>query len=514
MSELHAREESRTGMIRAAIALVAFVVFAGIAVANHEMWRDEHHAWLIARDAATPLDVIRNLRWDMNPALFHLSLWPLTRVTHDPRAMQWLNLAFAAIAAWLLLRYSPFRPALRLLAVFGYYLAYEYAVISRVYALGALLVFALCTLWARRAERPLAIGILLALLANTSLYGVIGAGFFLILLLADLRTRSAARSAALRSVALGVVGVALALVQALPRGDNPFAAGKATLAFEPARVANAVRLLASVFVPIPEAGRSDWWNSNIVTGRAALLDAAIAVAGVVLVVWLFRRAPVVLAAWLAATAAILFVAYQGGFASMRHGGYAIVLLVAALWIARSSDETMFDDRRRRLALLLVFTTGAVGAGIAWIEELATPFSAAEQTARWMRDNGLDRMPIAGADDFAVASLASLLDLDRIYYPQRGEWGTFVSWDPKRRRDTTLGEATADVASRVAASGEPMLFVLTRPPTRNGPQGAVVIREAMVAPAVKARLLAAFTDSVVEDEKMFVYEIAPVAPRSR
>jgi hypothetical protein len=505
---------SRGPGLRAAIGLVAFVLFAGVAVANHEMWRDEHHAWLIARDAATPVDVIRNLRWDMNPGLFHLTLWPLTRVTHDPRAMQCLNLAYAALAAWLLLRYAPLRPALRLLVVFGYFSAYEYAVISRVYALGALLVFALCTLWTRRAEHPLAIGLLLALLANTSLYGVIAAGFFLILLAAGLRARSERTTILLRSVAIGVAGMAIALWQALPRGDNPFAAGKATLAFEPARVANAVRLLASVFIPIPDAGLDAWWNSNVVTGRSAFVDSALALAGVALVAWILRRAPVIFAAWLAATVAILFVAYQGGFASMRHGGYAIVLLVAALWIARASDETIFDDGRRRVALLVFFAIGVIGAGTAWLEELATPFSAVEQTAGWLRDSGLDRVPIAGADDFAVASLASLLDLDRIYYPQRGEWGTFVSWDPKRRRDTTLGDATADVASRVAASGEPMLFVLTRPPTRSGPQGTVVIREAMIGPGVRARLLAAFTDSVVEDERMFVYEVAPVAPRPR
>jgi hypothetical protein len=37
---------------------------------------------------------------------------------------------------------------------------------------------------------------------------------------------------------------------------------------------------------------------------------------------------------------------------------------------------------------------------------------------------------------------------------------------------------------------------------------------MVGPGVRARMLAAFTDSVVDDEKMFVYELAPVAPRQR
>jgi hypothetical protein len=500
--------------LRSAVALAAFVLFAGIAVANHEMWRDEHHAWLIARDAATPMAVVENLRWDMNPSLFHLSLWPLTRVTHDPRAMQWLNLAFAALTAWIVLRHAPFRPALRLLVVFGYYFAYEYAVISRVYALGALFIVALCALWARRAEHPVVAGLLLFLLANTSLYGVIAAGFFLLLLAADLRSRDGGVRRAFASVAIGAAGIAVSLLQSLPRGDNPFAAGKATLAFEWERVSAAVRLLASLFVPIPRTGRADWWNSNVVAGVSSAADAAIALGGLALVVWLLRRAPLVLAAWIAATAAIMFVAYQGGFAAMRHGGYAIVLLVAALWIARSSDETIFDDGRRRMALLLFFAIGAAGAATAWIEELATPFSAVEQTARWLRDNGLDRVPIAGADDFAVASLASLLDLERIYYPQRGEWGTFVSWDPKRRRDMTLGEASADVAARVARSGEPMLFVLTNPPTRSGPRGTAVVRDAMIAPGVRARLLAAFTDSVVPDERMFVYEVAPAPPRAR
>lgn len=505
----------RRALAPALLALAAFIAFAGVAIANHEMWRDEHHAWLIARDAETPAGVVRNLRWDMNPALFHLTVWVVTRATHDPRAMQLLNLAYAALAAWLVLRHAPFPRALRLLAVFGYFLAYEYAVISRVYALGALLVFAVCATWERRRERALTTGLLLALLANTSLYGVIGAGFFLMLLLGDLRARGEGRGRSIAGFAIAAAGVALALVQSVPRGDNPFSAGKATLAFEPERLESAVRLVASVFVPIPDAARSDWWNSNVVTGRSGAVDALLAVAGVALVAWVLRRAPLALAAWGAATCAIAFVAYQGGFASMRHGGYIVVLLVAALWTGWHRLEAgVGSGARARLALAVLFAVGVVGGVTAWIEELSTQFSAVEQTARWMRDNGLDRVPIAGADDFAVASLASLLDLDRIYYPQRGEWGTFVSWDPKRRLGTTLGEATADVASKVAASGAPMLFVLTQPPTRPGPAGDMVIREAMVAPGVRARLLAAFTDSVVPDERMFVYEVAPAETRGR
>jgi hypothetical protein len=250
-------------------------------------------------------------------------------------------------------------------------------------------------------------------------------------------------------------------------------------AFEPARAVTAVELLASLFVPIPDAGRRDWWNS-VLTGRwcpsTRLGEASLSSAGL-------RRAAI-FAAWIAAAASIMLVAYQGGFASMRHGGYAVVLLIAALWIARASDETIFDDGRRRVALLLFFALGAVGAATAWIEELSTPFSAVEQ----LPDGCATGSTVCrrGSDSRSRACVASRLDW--IYYPQRGEWG-FVSWDPKRRRHGLCGDATSP-----RASGRASLCLRPHAPAdAKGPQGAVVIREAMIA-WCGARL-AAFTDSV-------------------
>ncbi len=506
--------EERTPPLRIALVLLVFVAFAGIGVANHEMWRDEHHAWLLARDAANPIALYENLRWDMTPGFWHFLLWIVTRFTHDPVTMQLLNLTFATTAAWVVLRYAPLPFLVRLLFVFGYYFAYEYAVISRVYALGTLFIVLLCALWKSRAAHPVAIGALLTLLAHTpSLYGVIAAGFFLLLLLADLPTLPESRKASLTAICIGGLGAITALVQTLPRGDNPFAAGKTMLAFEPERLEKMVRFFGSLFVPIPDASRYAWWNSNIVTGRSSVVDLVLAAIGLGMAVWLLRRSRVLLASWLMATAGVMFAAYQGGFVGMRHGGYVVILLVAAIWIARGDPAASPVTTRQSAVIVLWLTVGVLGGVTAWLKELGTEFSAVERTAVWLRANGLDQTPIAGADDFVVASLASLLDLDRIYYPQRSEWGTFVSWDPKRRLNTTLEDATVDVAAMVAASNQRMLFVLTRPPTRRGPTGEMVIREAMIGPGVRARLLAAFTESVVEDERMFVYDLAPVrSPR--
>ncbi|MCM2315691.1 MAG: hypothetical protein NDJ92_11145 [Thermoanaerobaculia bacterium] len=515
MTEISPTEDGRAARVRVALGVLAFLVFAGIGVANHEMWRDEHHAWLLARDAASPVALFENLRWDMTPGFWHLLLWVVTRFTHDPLAMQLLNLAFATAAAWVVLRHAPWSLSLRLLVVFGYYFAYEYAVISRVYALGTLFIVVLCALWKSRAAHPVAIGVLLTLLAHTpSLYGVIAAGFFLLLLVVDLREQGDARVRTIWSLAIGGLGAVTALIQTLPRSDNPFAAGKATLAFEAERLERVVTFLASLFVPIPDASRYDWWNSNLVTGRSIAVDAALALGGLALVAWVLWRSRVLLACWGVATAGVLFAAYQGGFVGMRHGSYVVILFVAALWLAQSGPAEPLT-RRRRMAVVLLMAIGVAGWMTAWAQELGTKFSAVEETAQFLRENDLDRVPMAGADDFVVASLASLLDLDGIYYPQRRGWGTFVRWDPQRGQGMTLEQGSREVAARVAASNERMIFVLTVPPVRRGPDGREqLVVEGWITSGVRIRLLGAFTESVVADERMFVYAVEPAAASQR
>jgi hypothetical protein len=492
------------------VAMVGFLAFAAAGTAGHEMWRDEHHAWLLARDAASPVEVIRNLEWDMTPPVWHLVLWVATRFTHDPAAMQVVNLVFATLAAWLVLRFAPFELPVRVLIVFGYFLAYEYAAISRVYALGALFIFTLCALWPERDRRAVAIGVLLVLLANTpSLYGAIAAGFFVLLLLVELRTRPQWRRSALTTIVIGGVGILLALAQAMPRAENPFARGKMTAAFEPERIARLAELVVKVVIPIPDAGVYEWWSSNVIAGRIAVLDLGLAVACLGLLAFLLRRHGAPLVAWGAVTAAVLFAGYQGFFLSVRHGSFIAVMFLAALWIGLRARPDAKPERGERVVLVALLAIWVAGAVVALAKELRTEFTAVDAAARYLREENLDRLPIAGANDFVVASLASVLDLDRIYYPQKNGWGTFVRWSPDRRLHTTLGEVGRDVASMVESSGEPMVVVLSEAPTRPGPSGDELIESAMLSPSVGIRLRAAFTESVVPDEKLWVYVAEPV-----
>src|SRR4051812_16618494 len=96
-------------------------------LARHELWRDELQAWLIARDSSSLVALFRNVRYEGHGPLWYWILYPLTRLTHDPRLgllpVQWI---IATAAVFTIARAAPFTKAQRVLLVFGYYSLFEY----------------------------------------------------------------------------------------------------------------------------------------------------------------------------------------------------------------------------------------------------------------------------------------------------------------------------------------------------------------------------------------------------
>src|SRR5207237_9544457 len=126
-----------TGRRRAAAVGVFFLVTAAT-IFRHEMWMDELNTWDVVRDATGFGSLFANMHLEVHPALWYLALYPLTRITADPRSMQILHLLIATATAALIVWAAPFRLWQRALIIFGYFFLYAFAVISRGYALGVL----------------------------------------------------------------------------------------------------------------------------------------------------------------------------------------------------------------------------------------------------------------------------------------------------------------------------------------------------------------------------------------
>src|SRR5579872_688934 len=168
------------------VVFLAYVIGSGYAMAHHEPWSDEMHSWNIAKASGSYSDLLANRRYEGHPPGWYTILWALSKVTHDVRAMQVVQWFIACAIVFLVLFYSPFPIAARILIPFGYYFLFEYGVFSRNYAIGVLLAFCICIILRKefRYKLPLYYALLFCLL-NIHLVTVLLAGslhlYFLLL---------------------------------------------------------------------------------------------------------------------------------------------------------------------------------------------------------------------------------------------------------------------------------------------------------------------------------------------
>lgn len=435
---------------------VAFLVVVALGVWHHEMWRDEWQAWMLVRDTASLRELLGHLRYEGHVPAWYLILYLLGRVTRDPVAMQIAHVAIATGSVYLLARFAPFPWIVKVLGAFGYFIAYEYAVIARSYALGVFALFTFCALFPLRRRHPVAVGVALLLLAASSVYGVILAGAACGMLLLEAATgpvpprgprwrRTAARIA-LAGWALGVAVLVGAAVT-LPLRRILGVAGSAWNLPVLSRwaLASTGSTLAHAYLPIPDVGSALAWGAHVLPGHTRLeLGTLLAASGVLAAgaVLILLRTPFVLFFYVAGTGGLLAFNHLVFGGVLRHHGHLFLLFLACLWLAASRPPrwrvpsrlepwTGTGARWSGVFVLGILVAQVVGAGILYAGDLRKPFSSARLVAEYIREQGLDELPVAASPAPAASSVAGVLDRP-IHYLILGEPGTFVSWNRYRR----------------------------------------------------------------------------------
>ena len=142
-----------------------------LTIHRHEPWADEAQSWLLARDASLTDLWGRLLHYEGTPGLWQTLLHALIRLGLSYSAYSYVSAVLGLVAVWLLLRYAPLPLFIRILLPFTYFLCYQYAAVARSYALVAPLLFAIAILYPQAQRRPVAMTILLCLLAGVSAHG-------------------------------------------------------------------------------------------------------------------------------------------------------------------------------------------------------------------------------------------------------------------------------------------------------------------------------------------------------
>lgn len=428
---------------RAAVLTAVFFGVAAIGIAHHELWRDEWQAWLLARDSVSFLDLLANLRHEAHPPSWNLLLFVLSRFTRDPIAMQGVHLLIATTSIYLLARFAPLPWLHKVLIAFGYFLIFEYAVIARQYALAVLALFAFCALVPVRRRHPVPVFLALLLLASTSVYGLILSAAAGVMLVVEAVAGSARISLwpRRRVVRIGlmvwIAGLAVALLAIRPEGGY----GKAiALDLSLWSLAATASTVARAFLPLPDLADPHIWNTHFLPSDTREQVAFGAILGGTLglgAVLLFLRKPAVLFMYVAGTGGLIVFRHMVYSGTMRHHGHLFLVFVACLWLAALPlrewrlpawlERWHLRGARPAAAMVLVVLLAQVAAAaLLYRADVQGSFSAAPEVAAYIREHGLEHLPIGASPAPAGSAVAGVLDRP-IHYLALGAEGTFVRW---------------------------------------------------------------------------------------
>jgi hypothetical protein len=494
----------RVWLVRAAFA--ALFVGNVVRLFRHTLYEDEVQAWVIARVSATPWALFHNLRYEGHPGLWHLLLWAESRFTSDPSAQQFVQLAVAAGSWFLVYRCAPFSWLEKFLLLLGYFLFFEYFVMSRNYGLMVLLGFGYIALRAHRPERPLAPWLVLALLANTVVFGAIWSlGLAMFLGLAQITAARRLPRATLIGGLVYLAGFVLAVATMMPAPDGNFRTPVDWIDFT--RVVIFVdHFVSDAFVPVGGVLLTDpatafsgsidnYWNPQLdlvagvpgigIVWAATLLAAAVACALVVRERSMAVIEPI--GAVFATFIGSLVFAYVWQANNSRHAGVLLLAVAGALWLLRQRRGG--GASRWWIALLAINALG----GLMTLQSELRPFSHAEAAAQWLQQNGLERAFIMSAEDPQVAVVGYL---DRPIYDLGCQCERdFVRWNHQREGglgDATLTRRIARAVGKTPGGDDILVLNHTYAP---GPDAAFDLR-----------LLQAFPDAELENEDFYIYRV--------
>jgi len=485
-----------TGVV-AALYLV-FLIWMHV---HHEMWRDEVHAWSLARIAQGFGDLVTgDRRYEGHPPLWFWYLRVWSWIFPEAWGLQVATIAAAVAAAVVLLRCAPFPRYLKVLLLATYDFGYELSVVCRNYVLGWLLLCVFCALYHPLRQRPLILAVVLSLLAMTSVYGMVLAVGLVIFLVAEnvqLRRQTPPRPLATvlprQLIALAVFSAALVFCawSVEPMDPNPFAPGWDFSLLDARMVPATLQRVLDGLAPLREV-RLDFWfwpfecwqrvPGAIPYLAAALLAAAIAV--------LYRSWRVML--FYVAALAMMMVIQQARLAgSPRHWAHYFIALCAACWLLRT-----LQPRRRHLPSLILLVALCVpqiqSFAVATLVDTREVFSGGRDTAAFIRRAGMQDLPLVAGPGMA---LTVAVYLRRPFYSMETEEVEETVAFHNRRRDFSINQFLAKAIMVSRQFHSPVTVVLC--------MGAVL---PPVPPGVDAQLLFTSRPAVVADEQFLVYRL--------
>lgn len=404
-------------------------------LSHHRLWGDELQAWSIVRTSNSLSELFQNLEYEGHPALWHLILYPLTRLTGDPVALKFVQGAFSSLALGLLWFRSPFKLPEKVLISSSYHFLFSYAVLARPYAIGIVLCMIFVDSRRRLDERPWLAWLLLGLMANVQFFFALMSVALAFLWLG--RADNPKRLVRGFPIYLFLSGLAaLCVLRAGALGESTF---PWHLYYNSGRLTTTCSSFGNAFFPIGEMGR---WESI----SPKLPPIAGFYLGLLLLLMLWKYLWPDKLAWLTFTG---YCTVTLAFFYLRHGGeswhYGLfyIFFITTVWLSLERGNKLGS---RGLLLLLLFLS--VPGGIkAVVGSTIQPTSSNQAAAEWIEKKGLEKKFWIAYPTFPALAVSAYLDRP-LYTLETGSEASFTRWEkqpPVNPED--LGPRIAQVCER-------------------------------------------------------------------
>lgn len=484
------------------ITWLCFIAVATFAIWHHELWRDEWQAWLIVKNSPDISSLFQKIRYEGHPSLWYVLLWLLQLVTDNAVSMKALHLLIAACIAFTWLRFAPFNKLLRVLFIFGYFPLFEFAVISRNYGIGLLLLFLFLAYFTYRRDNLILQSMLLALLMQTNLFAsIIAATMSLAMMLSlyrNRKTKPLRPKRYLPALTVLLVGVGFCYLTVRPPADQFFGYLRQGIHWKD--VKSLLPLFYQGMIPIPKP-ELHFWNTNMfleMKGRFLLYFGLI-----VCIPLLFRQNLKILLIFIIGVTGIAALLYLKNLQFMRHIGNFYVLFVSCIWLLHSpvlsktvlKNKSFLSSKFNSYIIGSIFTAHIVAAAISIVTDWKKPFSAAAAASKYIKENHLDTLPLTVESDFIGISITGYLD-KQAYQLRTKKISDYVTWNTSRLTSVTEKEIITRAEDYARLQRKDVLMISS-------------YKMPGIYPSII--LLQSFTEAIQSDETYYLYKIHWKAP---
>jgi hypothetical protein len=487
-----------------------FFVVSFIGILHHELWLDEAHHWLLARDSNSFTNLNINTRSEGHPLLWSILLYGITRITTNPFWMQFLHILISTSFVFVFLKKAPFNWVIKTLFIFGYFIIFEYNLISRNYNLGILFLFLACTIFKERKNRFILISFYLAMASNTHLmFSVIAFALFVIIVFEQIENKQVSSTQNTFGYLIFGLGLISILIQIQTTNSGWLLNPIEKIPFSERLIKGFISFFKGL-ITIPDFRTIHFWNSNLIVDTNRKLASIFALLIYFLPLVLFSKNKKTLYfvyMGLIGTQIFFFVTQR---AATRFHGMTYIIFIIALWIENyypidnyklkdfliSLKLTLFKKQVVYCILIIQFCSGIY----AYSMDLIYPFSSAKETIDFTKKS------YQGTEIISLNCEGTLLSAyleKKIYFLCNQSFQSFCHWDFDCSGNMTK-QKTIQMLTDYIKKNNNILYISYYSLGNEKNKNWVILNS-----KIKARFIKKFDENIVEKSNYYIFEISKI-----